>query len=61
MDTTFVVRRMAGGLSGGTIASITDVLRAASGDPEIRRQLEDPYTLTPDRAAEPEFGERVYG
>src|SRR6476661_4802153 len=56
VDTTFVVRRMAGGLSGGTVASITDVLRAASGDPEIRRQLEDPYTLTPDRTAEPEFG-----
>jgi short subunit dehydrogenase-like uncharacterized protein len=56
LDTTFVVRRMAGGLSGGTVASITDVLRAASGDPEIRRHLEDPYILTPDRAAEPEFG-----
>src|SRR6478736_4433493 len=56
VDTTFVVRRMAGGLSGGTVASITDMLRAASGDPEIRRQLEDPYTLTPDRTAEPEFG-----
>ena len=55
-DTTFVVRRLAGGLSGGTITSITDVVRAAAGDPETRRQLEDPYTLTPDRAAEPEFG-----
>ena len=55
-DTTFVVRKLAGGLSGGTIASITDVLRAASGDPETRRLLEDPYTLTPDRATEPELG-----
>lgn len=55
-DTTFVVRKLAGGLSGGTIASITDVVRAASGDPETRRLLEDPYTLTPDRAAEPELG-----
>ncbi len=55
-DTTFVVKKLAGGLSGGTIASITDVVRAASGDPETRRLLEDPYTLTPDRAAEPELG-----
>jgi short subunit dehydrogenase-like uncharacterized protein len=55
-DTTFVVRKMAGGLSGGTVASIADVVRATSGDPETRRALEDPYTLTPDRAAEPEFG-----
>ena len=30
-DTTFVVRKMAGGLSGGTIASMTDVVRAMSG------------------------------
>ncbi|WP_123025232.1 saccharopine dehydrogenase family protein [Mycolicibacterium stellerae] len=55
-DTTFVVRKMSGALSGGTIASIADVVRATSGDPETRRLLEDPYTLTPDRAAEPEFG-----
>ena len=57
-DTNFVVRKMVGGLSGGTIASITDVVRAASGNPETRRQLEDPYTLTPDRAAEPELGDQ---
>ncbi|GFG50989.1 enoyl-ACP reductase [Mycolicibacterium agri] len=54
-DTTFVVRKMVGGLSGGTIASMTDVLRAMANDPEVRRLLEDPYTLTPDRAAEPEL------
>ncbi len=29
-DTSFVVRKMVGGLSGGTVASITDVVRAAS-------------------------------
>jgi len=56
VDTSFVVRKMVGGLSGGTIASITDVVRAASSDPETRRQLDDPYTLTTDRAAEPELG-----
>ena len=55
-DTTFVVRRMAGGFSGGTYASMAGVMRAMSSDAEVRRQLEDPYTLTPDRGAEPEFG-----
>jgi short subunit dehydrogenase-like uncharacterized protein len=55
-DTTFVVRRLAGGFSGGTYASLAGVVRAMSSDAEVRRLLEDPYTLTPDRAAEPEFG-----
>jgi short subunit dehydrogenase-like uncharacterized protein len=55
-DTTFVVRRMAGGLSGGTYASLTGVLRAMSSDAEVRRVMEDPYTLTTDRSAEPELG-----
>ncbi len=54
-DTTYVLR-MSGGLSGGTIASGAEIMRAASGDPEVRRALGDPYTLTTDRAAEPELG-----
>ncbi|NVN48441.1 saccharopine dehydrogenase NADP-binding domain-containing protein [Mycolicibacterium hippocampi] len=55
-DTNYVVRRFAGGLSGGTIASMTNLFREASKDPEARRLLNDPYTLTPDRSAEPELG-----
>ena len=55
-DTTLVVRSFAGGVSGGTLASMTEVLRTASADPEARRQMNAPYTLTPDRAAEPELG-----
>ncbi|BBX62488.1 enoyl reductase [Mycobacterium saskatchewanense] len=55
-DTDFVVRSLRGGLSGGTIASLLEVLDAASGDPDVRRQLNDPYTLSTDRAAEPELG-----
>lgn len=55
-DTNFVLRSFSGGFSGGTIASMMEVFRAASGDPETRRLLEDPYTLSPDRAAEPELG-----
>lgn len=55
-DTNMVVRKFAGGVSGGTVASMIEVMRAASADPESRRLMNDPYTLTPDRGAEPEFG-----
>ena len=55
-DTNFVLRGFAGGVSGGTIASMIEVFRAASGDPDTRRLLEDPYTLAQDRMAEPELG-----
>lgn len=55
-DTDLVVKSFSGGFSGGTIASMMEVLDTASRDPEARRQLADPYTLTPDRGAEPELG-----
>lgn len=55
-DTTFVLRDMAGGVSGGTVASMMEVMATASGDPEARREMADPYTLSTDRQAEPEFG-----
>ena len=32
------------------------MFRASSNDPNTRRMLEDPYTLTQDRGAEPELG-----
>jgi short subunit dehydrogenase-like uncharacterized protein len=55
-ETNLVVRTFAGGVSGGTVASMLELMRAASTDPEARRVMNDPYTLTPDRAAEPELG-----
>src|SRR6185437_5593396 len=55
-DTNLVVRSLAGGVSGGTVASGMEMMRRASGDPEARRAVEDPYTLTTDRGAEPELG-----
>ncbi len=55
-DTNYVVRRFAGGMSGGTIASMTELVREAAEDPESRKLLNDPYTLSPDRGAEPELG-----
>jgi short subunit dehydrogenase-like uncharacterized protein len=56
LGTDFVMRSFSGGLSGGTIASMMDVLQAASSDPDLRRVLGDPYTLSSDRAAEPDLG-----
>lgn len=55
-DTNYVVRSFAGGVSAGTVASMAELAREASLDPEARRLLNDPYTLTPDRGAEPELG-----
>lgn len=55
-DTNLVVRSTAGGVSGGTLASMTEIMRTASTDPEARRLMTDPYTLSPDRSAEPELG-----
>ncbi|HTM86000.1 MAG TPA: saccharopine dehydrogenase NADP-binding domain-containing protein [Mycobacterium sp.] len=56
LDTDFVVRGFSGGFSGGTLASMTEFLHAASSDPATRRQIFDPYTLSVDRGAEPDLG-----
>jgi short subunit dehydrogenase-like uncharacterized protein len=55
-DTDYVLRAFSGGVSGGTIASMLEVFRAASGDADTRKLLNDPYTLSQDRGAEPELG-----
>ena len=55
-NTNMVVRALAGGVSGGTVASMIEFLRTLSSDPEARRLMNDPYTLTPERAAEPQLG-----
>jgi short subunit dehydrogenase-like uncharacterized protein len=55
-DTNFVMRSFSGGVSGGTVASMVDVMQATSSDPDLRRELADPYTLSTDRGAEPEVG-----
>jgi short subunit dehydrogenase-like uncharacterized protein len=52
-DTTMVVRAMKGGASGGTIASMKGQLDEVRQSPEQRKVVEDPYALSPDRAAEP--------
>jgi saccharopine dehydrogenase (NAD+, L-lysine-forming) len=47
---------MAGGVSGGTVASMLEIMQTVSTDADARRQMNDPYTLSTDRAAEPDFG-----
>ena len=58
LDTNLVVRQLKGGISGGTAASGMELMRVVSEDSEARRLMDDPYTLTPDRGAEPELGEQ---
>jgi short subunit dehydrogenase-like uncharacterized protein len=55
-DTTYVLRSYSGGFSGGTVATIVELMRMSSDDSEIRRMLGDPYSLSPDRQAEPDLG-----
>jgi short subunit dehydrogenase-like uncharacterized protein len=55
-DTDFVLTDFAGGVSGGTAASGVELMRAASRDSQVRRLLNDPYSLSTDRGAEPELG-----
>ena len=58
-DTTFVVRGIKGGTSGGTIDSMKGIIDAAKADPKKRKLLMDPYSLSPDRDAEPDLGRQL--
>ena len=56
-DTTFILRRVRGGLSGGTIASLRGQLDAMRENPSLRKVAGDPYALSPDRDKEPSLGD----
>jgi short subunit dehydrogenase-like uncharacterized protein len=55
-ETTLMVRRMRGGISGGTLASMKDGVDEARRNAAARRLMGDPYALSPDRKAEPDLG-----
>ena len=55
-DTTFVVERISGGFSGGTLDSLRGQLDEMRRDPAKRKLSGDPYALSPDRAKEPDLG-----
>lgn len=41
------VKAMRGGFSGGTVASLMNVVKEAVADPALRKELADPYSLCP--------------
>ena len=57
-DTTLAVTALRGGLSGGTVASGLGQWQEVRASAECRRIAEDPYALSPDRAAEPDLGDQ---
>lgn len=44
------VKALAGGASGGTAASLMNVVKEASQDPALRRELANPYSICPPQA-----------
>jgi short subunit dehydrogenase-like uncharacterized protein len=55
-DTTFVLRTYSGGCSAGSLQTMLDLMRTGAENPALRAVLDDPYSLSPDRGAEPELG-----
>jgi short subunit dehydrogenase-like uncharacterized protein len=58
-DTTFVLRRVKGGVSGGTLASLKGTVDDVKRDRSLVKVLGDPYALSPDRDAEPKLGKEA--
>jgi short subunit dehydrogenase-like uncharacterized protein len=55
-ETSFVVKRIRGSASGGTIDTLRTTVDTVKKDPASRRLLLDPYSLSPNRATEPDLG-----
>ena len=55
-DTTLVLVSARGGVSGGTVDSLRGMVDAITADKSKRKTVADPYSLSPDRAAEPDLG-----
>lgn len=47
---THSIEKIRGGFSGGTIASMMELMDAAKGNREMGKLLSDPYALLPDRS-----------
>jgi short subunit dehydrogenase-like uncharacterized protein len=58
---TTLVASMKGGVSGGTVDSLRCQVEQVAREPEKERIVEDPYALSPDRAAEPVLGDERDG
>jgi short subunit dehydrogenase-like uncharacterized protein len=55
-ETTLIVKAAKGGFSGGTIASLKGQLEEIKSSPALKRIVDDPYALSPNRGAEPSLG-----
>jgi short subunit dehydrogenase-like uncharacterized protein len=55
------VRAAKGGFSGGTVASLLNVIEEAQRDPTLRKQLGDPYLIAPPLADRPKRQPDVRG
>ena len=55
-DTVLHLVSAQGGFSGGTVDSMRAQVDAVAAGPALRRLVADPYSLSPDRTAEPELG-----
>jgi len=57
-ETSYVLKAVRGGVSGGTVDSLRGGLDEAKASKASRKIMLDLYALSPDRAAEPDLGER---
>ena len=57
-DTTLLVKAFKGGVSGGTLATMTLQLEEVSANSASRALVDDPYALSPDRVAEPQMSDK---
>jgi short subunit dehydrogenase-like uncharacterized protein len=55
-ETVLVLTKMKGGVSGGTVDSLRTMLDEVKADRQLVKVMADPYSLSPDRAAEPQLG-----
>ncbi|MDP9181300.1 MAG: saccharopine dehydrogenase NADP-binding domain-containing protein [Actinomycetota bacterium] len=55
---TTLVASVKGGISGGTVDSLRAQVEMVKARPETAALIEDPYSLSPDRASEPQLQER---
>lgn len=53
------VRKMKGGFSGGTLASLLASVDAANRDPGVKRTMADPYALSPQSIVPQPSGDKV--
>jgi len=58
------VKALRGGASGGTVASVINVVKEVAADPKLRRELADPYSICPEgyapKVRQPSVGSAGY-